>query len=188
MNPVGGANVRWGMRWLRTVVDDALGRSRYRRPDEMPVVPRHRRAMWWLVMVACVASVAMFVFSAFSVKIGSWRSMVQIGAGKAVVWWSPGATTPPGTTVYELTTGWPPIEWPRVTVAGKVVTPGTAWSAPLWYASVPLWWIAGGLWLGVAVLVVLRLPWGYCRRCGYNLRVVSPLRPCPECGGENTRS
>jgi predicted Zn-ribbon and HTH transcriptional regulator len=44
------------------------------------------------------------------------------------------------------------------------------------------------LWLGVAVLVVLRLPWGYCRRCGYNLRVVSPLRPCPECGGENTRS
>lgn len=114
--------------------------------------------------------------------------MVQIGSGKAVVWWSPGATTPPGATVYELTTGWPPIEWPRITVAGKVVTPGTAWSASLWYASVPLWWIAGGLWLGVAVLVVLRLPWGYCRRCGYNLRVVSPLRPCPECGGENTRS
>ncbi len=161
----------------------------YRRPDDVRSFSRHTKWVWVLFVASVIATIGIPWSEANSLSAGPWRLKLFIESGKIVAYGVPSVNSAPPGKVLHLRSGrTPPRDLPSIGRAGVAVSIGGTWRADLWYASFPVWLFATLLWLTWLGVLVWRWPWGFCRRCGYNLRPVSPVRPCPECGGVGTRS
>ncbi len=159
----------------------------YRRPDVVGRAPRHRWLTWSLGVIAIASPFASGLSREFPVRVGGWQLYATVAQGRVVGWWAEAKKAPPpGVLAVEFAGDGLKSDWPELGRAGKLTT--GVWSADLWYMSVPLWMVSCALWLAWMLVLMWCWPWGYCKRCGYNLRPISPLRPCPECGGMRTRS
>jgi len=182
--------------FIQHIRNDLFWRARWtyqaNKPQQLPTDVRSRPRFVVVLAASVVLSVTFFIALlasyAYTQTWGDWSQAVTFGDGRLMVWKTLHTVPPVSKPVYQLQKDWGDNSWPRLVKAGEAVDQMSPWRAPVWFLSIPLWFpmaLFGALSFG---FWAWRWPWGFCKRCGYNLRWVSRGKPCPECGGETTRT